>query len=179
MTFWPFRKDQMGTISEALDISEDKTGDYYKFSSGQWKRYRYDLKTLSSLQKHQIVPDAFAVLNKATRPSGDLEPPSKNRDYYFICLQDHEILKALRRDKGLGLLPLMVYVLTHELVHIVRFTNFLQRFDISDADRAREEEIVHGLTHEILKNTSLSRLDYVLESYRTHRVCRVGTAHIV
>ena len=46
----PFRKEDMLTVSEALDIAEDRTGDYFKFSSGQWKRHRYDVKTLSQLR---------------------------------------------------------------------------------------------------------------------------------
>jgi hypothetical protein len=80
-------------------------------------------------------------------------------------------LKALNRDSDLGLLPLLVYVFTHELVHIVRFCNFSQRFEVSTKDREKEERLVHATTYEILKELSLPRLDYILNSYETHRVC--------
>ena len=50
MTFWPFEKEDLHTVSEALAIAEDKTGDFYKFSFGQWKRHRYDIKTLLDLK---------------------------------------------------------------------------------------------------------------------------------
>jgi hypothetical protein len=167
----PFKREYMRTVGEALDISEDRTGDYFKFSSGQWRRHRYDVKTLSQLTRREVVPDVFALLKKRTKREDAVEPSSRHRDFYFICLQDHRILKALKRDRDLGLLPLLVYVFTHELVHIVRFCNFSQRFEVSTRDREKEERIVHATTYEILKELSLPRLDYILNSYETHRVC--------
>lgn len=167
----PFKKEDLFTVSEALDIAEDRTGDYFKFSSGQWRRHRYDVKTLSHLADHEVVPDVFALLKKSKKRKEEVEPSSRHRDFYFICLQDHRILNALKRDTDLGLLPLLVYVFTHELVHIVRFCNFSQRFEVSTKDRGKEERIVHATTFEILKELSLPRLDYILNSYETHRVC--------
>ena len=167
----PFKQEDMRTLGEALDIAEDRTGDFFKFSSAQWKRHRYDVKTLSQLSSHEMVPEVFALLKKRTRRKEMVEPSSRHRDFYFICLQDHRILRAVKRDRDLGLLPLLVYVFTHELVHIVRFCNFSQRFEVSTKDREKEERIVHTTTYEILKELSLPRLDYILNSYETHRVC--------
>ncbi len=167
----PFIDQEMLTVSEALDIAEDLTGDFFKFSSAQWRRHRYDVKTLSQLTSHEVVPDVFALLKKRTKRKGKFDPSSQYRDFYFICLQDHRILKAVKRDRDLGLLPLLVYVFTHELVHIVRFCNFSQRFEVSTKDREKEERIVHATTFEILKELALPKLDYILDSYETHRVC--------
>jgi hypothetical protein len=167
----PFKQEDMLTVGEALDIAEDRTGDYFKFSSGQWRRHRYDVKTLSQLTGREVVPNVFALLKKRTQKREGLEANSRYRDFYFICLQDHRIQRALKRDKDLGLLPLLIYVFTHELVHIVRFCNFSQRFEVSTKDREKEERIVHTTTYEILKELSLPRLDYILNSYETHRVC--------
>ena len=176
MTFWPFNKIALDTLSDALEIAEDKAGNYYKFSSRQWRRHRYDVKTLSGLRKEEIASDAFALLHKCSMVPGGFESKTKSRDFYFICLQDHQILKALRRDVELSLLPLLVYILTHELVHIVRFCNFLQRFDISGEGREKEEKIVHGTTYDILKDLSLPNLDYILQSYQDHRICDMVTS---
>ncbi|MBP1739015.1 MAG: hypothetical protein H6Q48_1308 [Deltaproteobacteria bacterium] len=167
----PFKREDLLTVSEALDIAEDRTADYLKFSSGQWRRHRYDVKTLSQLTHYEVIPDVFALLKRSKKRKEEVEPNSRHRDFYFICLQDHRILKALKRDRELGLLPLLVYVFTHELVHIVRFCNFSQRFEVSTKDREKEERIVHTMTFEILKELSLPRLDYILDSYETHRVC--------
>jgi hypothetical protein len=161
----------MNTVSEALAIAEDKTGDFYKFSSGQWKRHQYDVKTLTNLKSNEIIPNAFALLHKGARLVSNFDSKTKKRDFYFICLQDHQILKALKRDNRLGLLPLLVYIFTHELVHVVRFCNFFQRFEIFGEGRDREERIVHDTTFGILKDLSLPQLDYVLDSYHHHRIC--------
>jgi hypothetical protein len=173
MTYPPFKREQLMTVSEALDIAEDRTGAHYKFSSAQWKRHRYDVKTLAGLRKSEIVPEAFALLYKGVKRPDRFEPESRNRDDYLICIQDHEILKALRRDENLGLLPLLVYVFTHELVHIVRFSSFLQRFEVSEKDRESEEKVVHSTTNRILRKLSLPQLDYVLQSYEHHGFCDV------
>jgi len=171
MAYLPFNDDDFLTLNEALDIAEDATGNFYKFSLGQWKRHRYDIKTLSSLRANEIAQQAFALLNKGARVVSSFESKTKSRDFYFICLQDHQIQKALERDKALGLLPLLVYVFTHELVHIVRFCNFFQRFDVSGKEKDKEEAIVHETTFEVLENIALPKLDYVLDSYQGHRIC--------
>jgi hypothetical protein len=171
MTYWSFEDDNLKTVSDALHIAEDKTGDFYKFSFSQWKRHRYDVKTQSSLSNDEITTYAFALLNKCSMPDEGIEKKKSGRDFYMICLQDHQILQALKRDSSLNLLPLLVYIFTHELIHIVRFCNFYQRFDISGKGKESEERVVHETTYKVLKELSLPRLDYILESYQSHRIC--------
>ncbi|MBW1680980.1 MAG: hypothetical protein JRF59_03325 [Deltaproteobacteria bacterium] len=167
-----FSHSELTTLGEALDIAEDRTGNFYKLSQEQWKRHRYDVKTLASLGEEEISDHAFALLNRTTESADSGRVPTKRWDLYWICLQDHRILNALSRDPNLDLLPLMVYTFTHELVHIVRFGRFQQRFERKDKEE--EESIVHHRTYEILKGVSLPALDYVLDRYREHRVCEVN-----
>ena len=162
------------TVSEALDVAEDRTGNFFKFSLCQWKRHHYDIKTQSDFNNQDITPNAFALLQKCAGMINHNGIETRKRDFYFICLQDQEIEKALGRDRNLQLLPLLVYVFTHELVHIVRFCNFYQIFEISGRKREREEGIVHGITHRILGNLTLPKLDYILHSYRSHIICDVS-----
>lgn len=176
MAYLAFEEKNIESLSEALDIAEDKTGDYYKFSFCQWKRHHYDVKTLMSLAEDEISSYAFALLNKSSRIIEDYESKTKTRDFYFICLQDHRILNALRRDSNLTLLSLLVYIFTHELVHIVRFCNFFQRFDISGQGKEKEERLVHATTYEILKDSSLPKMGYILESYKRHRFCDLAVS---
>ncbi|MFC1535405.1 hypothetical protein ACFL7M_18820 [Thermodesulfobacteriota bacterium] len=171
MSYLAFEDNNLKTVSDALDIAEDKTSDFYKFSFGQWKRHQFDVKTQISLTDDEIASYAFALLNKCSRVVKNYELKTDKRDFYFICLQDHHILNALTRDKDLTLLSLLVYVFTHELVHIVRFCNFFQRFDISGKGKKSEERLVHATTYEILKGLSLPNMDYILESYQWHRIC--------
>ena len=170
MNLQSFQGEYISTMSEALGIAEERTGDFYQFSLGQWKRHRYDVKTLSELLTDEVHPHAFALLKKGTRVISDFESKSREQDYYFICLHNAQIMEALSKDENLQLLPLLIYVFVHELVHIVRFCNFSQRFDVSNDSREKEEKIVHSTTFEILKGLSFPRMDYVLHSYQSHRI---------
>lgn len=170
MVSWSFRAQELTAVGEALAIAEERTGDFYKFSLGQWKRHRYDVRTQRNLRHGEIIHRAFALLNKYTRIADRYEPRSRDFDFYRICIQDRQILKAVRRDSRLHILPLLTYVFTHELVHIVRFCNFSQRYEVLGPRRVREEKLVHTLTHDILKDLSYPSLDYVFDSYRDHRV---------
>jgi len=171
MKTWSFAQRDLVTIADALDIAEDSIGNYFQLSNEQWKRIPYEIKTLASLSHDEITSAAFALLNKGFKKLEDFHLARERLDVYFICLQDHLILQALKRDKGLTLLPLLVYIFAHELVHIVRFSQFIQRFDAMGEGREKEEGFVHAKTFEILNKVSLPNLDYVLEAYRVHGVC--------
>jgi hypothetical protein len=181
MVTYEFNPDSLKTVSEALDIAEDATINFFKFSSAQWNRYRYEVKTVSSWGWGDAPEWAFAVLHKGYSAEDEPFAPSSRRDYYFICLQDHRIIKAVLRDRNLELLPLLVYVFTHELVHIVRFSSFLQRFMVRPESREKEERVVYDTTHQILYKHKLSMpsLGYVLNSYRDHRIFADSTGEHV
>ena len=68
-----------------------------------------------------------------------------------------------------------MYVFTHELVHIVRFSNFFQRYELAGKGKDKEENLVHNITFEILKDITLPDMDYVLDSYKPHRVCELAS----
>jgi len=174
MNLAPFSREDMLTAGEALHIAEDKIGDFFKFSSGQWKRHSFSVRTLAQLAETEIIADAFALLQKHASWKQSRDARATERDHYSICLQDHQILKALNRDRELYLLPLLVYVFTHELVHIVRFCNYMQRFEARGRERDKEERIVHLTTYEILRRISMPDLNYVLDSYQDHRVCELA-----
>jgi hypothetical protein len=75
----------------------------------------------------------------------------------------------MAREPKLPLLPLLIYVITHELVHIIRFYRFDQNYEASEKTRAAEEILVHKLTFEMLKAIKLNDLSTVLDYYSKHR----------
>ena len=85
-------------------------------------------------------------------------------------MQDHAIQSTLTMTPGIRLFPFSLYIITHELIHIVRFSKFLQSFEASDQERMAEEKRVHQRTHEILKPVQLDGLSNVLEYYNDWRV---------
>jgi hypothetical protein len=160
-----FTKRDFKIIAEALEIAEDLTANFYKFSTDEWKnKHKYDLKTLISLSKHQVINNAFALLCKDTIK--DLNSiPQRIIGVYLICLQDHVILSTLLNDKNLSLLPFLVYILTHELVHIVRFCNYYACFNAPQSAKVQEEAIVNAITFDILNSVMIPNLNYVLNLF--------------
>ena len=67
--------------------------------------------------------------------------------------------------RQLELLPFTLYILTHELIHIVRFSKFLQNFNAKPEERIAEESRVHELTHKILRPVRIEGLPEVLNFY--------------
>jgi hypothetical protein len=114
----------------------------------------------------EIASSVFAQVVRYVRPEGP--NGMRSGDWYRICLQDHNILAALERDRQLDLFPLLVYIFTHELVHVVRFYKFLQCFEADDYSRGKEEATVHDLTHRILRRINMRSMPSILGYYSEH-----------
>lgn len=167
-----FNKHHIAILGDAIDIAEDMTSNYFRLSLDQWKRHPFDVEILSNIIDMEIKNNAFAILKKY-RQEEDITKGvrQKEREYFIIYLQDKQILKAIGRDKNLKLLPLLSYIIIHELVHIIRFCNFQVRFDLEgEKSIAEEEKIVHQTTRDILKDLSLPNLPYILGSYSPEKV---------
>ena len=169
MELTAFNEEQLVAVHQAVEIAEEVTADYFRISLSEWKRMRYDIKTLQNLAQEEITYKAFAQLFKYSREPQVPPRPQRVLDFYLICLQDHKILQALRREPGLTLLCLCLYILTHELVHVVRFTKFFKSFDCTEAEREKEESSVHSMTYEILKGLSWPDMSNILDSYTLFR----------
>jgi hypothetical protein len=85
-------------------------------------------------------------------------------DFYRVCLQDHNILKTLQHVDYL-MFPLLLYIVTHELVHIVRFSQFLALFEAPEEHKQEEERRVHQLTQKILAPLKVRDLPPVMQYY--------------
>lgn len=162
-----FSAKQLQAVNTAVAMSEELVSNHYKMSASQWLRPKYDIRTLVDLNVDEIVQGPFAQVVRYVGKRQDTLLGSDAYDFYKICLQDHAILSALRQDKALQLLPFTLYIVTHELVHIVRFSKFLQNFDASAEEKLVEEARVHRETKVILAKVQLSGLEAVLHFYST------------
>lgn len=161
-----FNPNQINIINNSVELAEELVSNSYKLSSGQWFRNKYDVRTLADLSSDEIVQGPFAqILHYKARPKNStLE--SKSYDFYKICLQDHAILSVVNQFPGIELFPFSLYIIIHELVHIVRFIKFLQNFHASSEEKLDEEKRVHQRTHEILEHMNITGLNDVLDFYR-------------
>jgi len=147
-------------------VAEELVSNFYKLSDNQWLHARYDVKTLADLAPDEVVDGPFAQIIRYEAQRRDSSLGSGAYDFYKICIQDHAILGATEETPDLQLFPFALYIGTHELIHIVRFSKFLQNFNAPQAERLSEENRVHALTREILEGLSTPGLDRVLEFYR-------------
>lgn len=165
----PFEAEEIDVLARAIDISEELISDFFKISTSEWKRYRYDIQSLGNLFEEEITDIAFAQIRRYLRRPGEKTRGSEPGDFFKICIQDHVIRRAVRRDSHIDLFPLTAYVVIHELIHVVRFAKFLQRFDSTPAEQDAEEKRVHALTYDLLQKTRLQGLPEVLAAFRDCR----------
>jgi hypothetical protein len=160
-----FSPSQINIVNSSVQLAEELVANFYKLSSSQWLRKKYDIKTLADLSPDEIVHGPFAqILHYKAHPK-DSSLESKAYDYYKICIQDHSILPVINHFSHIKLFPFSLYIIIHELVHIVRFTRFLQNFFASSEEKNAEEKRVHEKTRQILKLFNITGIDEVLKFY--------------
>ncbi len=165
-----FSREELLKVEEAVKISEELVNNYFKMSSGQWLRNRYDIKTAKDLEGHEQVDGPFAQVIKYEAREKEASLSSSSYTLYKVCLQDNAILSTVQKE-DLLLEPFLLYVLSHELIHIIRFSKHNQRYENkNEADVTLDEERqVHLLTYEILKSFSIPGSMKVFEFYKDWR----------
>lgn len=160
-----FNRDQTQIINKSVAISEELVCNFYKMSVNQWLRHQYDVKTLVDLNPDEIVHGPFAQIVRYQGQRKNTSLGSSTYDFYKICLQDHAIIKSLHSSSGLTILPFVLYIITHELVHIVRFSKFLVNFNASPNEKKVEEIRVHEEAQRILEGQQVPGLEAILDFY--------------
>jgi hypothetical protein len=148
-----FTQSDFRTITKAAVLAETLTQRFFNLPVDGWKSQPYTIFTRKEVGQRLYDQDAFAqVIRYAPGTARSNESARKER--YGVVLQDPNILMALLRSSNHDLWTLMLFVLTHELVHIVRFMRHNVDFFAPAADRDREEDLVHDMTREILLGVS-------------------------
>jgi len=173
-TLKKFTAAQIRVVNNSVALAEELVSDHYKMSASQWLRPKYDVKTLANLSPSEIVHGPFAQVIRYKGRRNDKSLESATYDFYKICLQDHFILSAMKSSSELKLFPFVLYIVAHELIHIVRFSKFLQNFNATPAEMLVEETRVHDTTHKILKALPIKDLPPVLKFYEKWRTPMEG-----
>ena len=162
--------EQIKIVTKCIELAEELVSNFYKMSASQWLGPRYDVRTLAELINEEVIDGPFAQIIRYRGQRRNTSLGSATYDFYKICLQDHTIQSTLEGTPGIELFPFSLYIITHELIHIVRFSKFLQSFDASSEERMAEEKRVHRRTHDILQPVQIEGLLKVLEFYNDWRV---------
>jgi hypothetical protein len=164
-----FNRMQLDTVNQAVTMAEELVSNYYKMSSREWLRPKYDVKNLAELSPDEVVDGPYAQIVRYQGKRQGSCLGSESYDFYKICIQDHTIQATLSKRPELSLLAFCLYIITHELIHIVRFSRFLQNFEASADEKLAEEKRVHTITHQILSQVPLPELNHVLAYYQQWR----------
>ena len=170
-----FNPAERSRVTETFTYAERLTGRYFGIAMGQWPSHRYDIKTLAQLENHEVHKTAFAQLCRySSQRESDRDWP-QDFHFYRICLQDNRILDAIHRGSSfIKLVPLMLYIATHELVHILRFERGESDFDMPAGERTKEENRVESITRSILGPMAGRELKLVLDCFGSSY--RIGDA---
>ncbi len=166
VAFKQFSQAEVACVNKTFVHAEALLRRHYGLSQGDWKKHRYDVKTLAHLEDHEVNERAFAHLCKYCFGKDQDSDRSDELCFYRVCLQDNRILNAVERAHSfIKLHPLMLYIATHELVHIIRFSRGESQFNAPLEDKTQEEETVHTITQSILKPVAHEGLSLVLDCF--------------
>lgn len=169
-----FSTEQISLTRRILSQTEDQVGAFYQIHFRDLKKIHYDIRTSAQLDTGERSSHAVAQICKyeCSRPgrgSGNLF------DFYRICMQDRNLLSLTRMSGNpIEIIPLLLYVLTHEFVHIIRFSLMGQDFFASSTDREMEEERVHLITMQVLRESGHGALSRVYDYFDRSRIGRRG-----
>ncbi len=139
-----FSPNQRHLAIEAMEEAEARTSDYYCIPPFRWQSIRYDLLTRQDPEWRPLPEGMLArtqQLRRAQRPS----------DFFRIELNDPGILTAAHRENlWADLYPFLLYILTHEMVHLVRLSHILTDCEQDLIARDTEELRVCRVVRSIL-----------------------------
>lgn len=158
-----FSPGQRDLAINALGEAEDHISRYYCIPPHRWQHLRYDLLTRQDTEWEPLPDAALARVQQfAKSPSRGREP----FDFYRIQLNDPSILSAAEREKlGDGFYHFLVYILTHEMVHLVRLSSIIGHDWESPVCADSEERRVQKVSHQILSYTGRHSFRPILERF--------------
>jgi hypothetical protein len=145
-----FGPEEQALVSALLPAVEQLVGEHFHLTSFGLAGRCYEVVTRKVADADGAAPFALAKLCRYDRRERRIREGKALSHFYRIYLQDGNLLERARSGPGLSLRALLLYVLAHELVHVVRFESFQVHHGAVGAARDREEEAVHGLTREVL-----------------------------
>lgn len=152
-----FDSYQKSLALKAGSVARGLVTDYYRLAPREWRNMRYEVRTLTALHSSEVADHALAqtLCYSFCRQAGPRV--IEQGDLYRVCLQDHNILEAAAR-LNICLQPVLTYVLTHELVHVVRFGQRLQSVDLPPEMHQLEERNVEKTTRTILAHAGYKEI---------------------
>jgi hypothetical protein len=159
-----FSRSQRRLVIRAMGEAEQRTTRYYCIPPHHWEKLQYDLLTRQDYEWEPLPEAALARVRRLVRPAAQRIAPY---DFYRIELNDPSIMDAAERaDLASDFYSFLVYILTHEMVHLVRLSSILECPPGEQHFEESEEHRVQLISYKILTGTSKFRP--VLEKFCIH-----------
>jgi hypothetical protein len=113
----------------------------------------YDIKTRAEMSENEKIDGVFAQLMRLEAENSGKIPR------YSICLQDSEIFDFLDKNTAVDILSFITFIMTHELIHVHRFSTGQADFYCFQED---EEVYVDTLTRLFMAKNPVTGLNKVL-----------------
>ncbi|MBZ5498726.1 MAG: hypothetical protein LAP85_20200 [Acidobacteriia bacterium] len=156
-----FSSGQRNLAIRAMDEAEEHTLHYYRIPPYRWQQLKYDLVTRQDSEWEPLPDSALARVQRLHQIRSSRNTPY---DFYRIQLNDPSILTvAVRENLDPDLYPFLVYILTHEMVHLVRLSTILP--DGGQLSPEAEESRVQRVAYRILSNAADHRLRPILSRF--------------
>ena len=158
-----FSREQRKLVIRALGEAEEHTSRYYCIPPHQWQRLRYDLLTRQDTEWEPLPEVVLARVQCLEKLSARRSQPF---DFYRIQLNDPSILRAAKRENLRNdLYHFLVYILTHEMVHLVRLSTIIGHEKDFLILLDSEESRVRKVSHQILSHARYKALQPILDRF--------------
>jgi len=147
-------------LAEASSLAEELVGEAFCLTSRDLRFLQYEVFTERDLPFFPLPDNALAgLLRGETR----MLLPRKRRPFYWLLLSEKKIL-SLTGERDF-LRALLLYIFTHEFVHMVRFLRFAASFWMPLEARFEEECRVHAVVRRILHRVPEREMITVLDRF--------------
>jgi hypothetical protein len=146
-----------------MEEAEEHTLSYYCIPPHRWQQLKYDLVTRQDREWEPLPDAALARVQRLhhVRPLRD-----SAYDFFRIQLNDPGILNAVQRESlGPDLYPFLLYILTHEMVHLVRLSTILPDEREVRLEMDEEETRVQKVAYRILAKQPDQRIGPILTRF--------------
>jgi hypothetical protein len=145
-----------------MSEAEEHTSNYCCIPPHRRDLLRYDLLTCKDLDWEPLPHHILARVQCLEK----LRPRGPSTDFYRIQLNDPGVLTTAEREQlTCDLYPFLLYILTHEMVHLVRLSTILDDSKYRPASVESEETRVQQISRQILSGPGAWRFGPVLDRF--------------
>lgn len=156
-----FAPAELAVLDQATRVSRDLAGQYYALPCDWFENTSHRICSARDLRRGEVLGKGHLAQIRRVLRLAEHEPVLRCRrlcPHFRICLQDHNLLRRAREDGALDLETLLTWVLTHEYVHLVRFSRGQHPYRVCQQRRLVEEGRVDEITAEIVGRLGHRRL---------------------